>query len=624
MVSLADRAFTDRALREAWADVLKRDGRDGALTAGVERFEADLDNRIGALVRDLAWQTYQPQRLTEVTLPGDARVLHIPSVGDRVVERAIYAVILPLVDPVLGPSSFAYRPGLGVADAVQDLARQRDEGLGWVLLSDVDDCFPSIPVRLARRKLGALVTDTELLDVVDLLLNRQIHGGRGNSRYVRGLAQGCALSPLLSNLVLVDLDDALLDAGFAVVRYADNLAVTTADKDDAWEALRIASRALEAMAMSLGDEDTKVMSFDEGFSFLGEDFGPRYPPVLEDHRVQEPDQKVVYVARSGGRVRVARGRLLVQSHDDAELLSVPTSQVSRIVLFGSVGLTAGARSWAMATGVDVALCSRRGSYLGSLVSAEPGSRVSRLRAQLAIQNSPKARQLGQTIVEAKLRKQVVVLQRLGRREHAEVVEEAIREMRQALILIPDAQTTDELTGLEGAAAAAYFPALGSLLPEGLTFTHRTRQPPLDLPNAVLSFLYTILTGECVAALVAAGLDPAIGVLHSDADRRPSLALDLVEEFRPQVVDQVLVQLTRQGTLTAGHARTEEDRAGILLTKAGRDAVLTAYERRMLTTTKGALPDFSGTLRRHLYRQAQRLGGAIVDPDREFTGLAWRP
>ena len=265
-----------------------------------------------------------------------------------------------------------------------------------------------------------------------------------------------------------------------------------------------------------------------------------------------------------------------------------------------------------------------GADLGSLVGAEPGTKVTRLRAQLAAQGGRRAIELARTIVDAKVRKEIVVLQRLGLREHAPIIGEAIHQMRQALVLVPDADSTEELMGLEGASAAAYFPALGALMPEGLAFSHRTRQPPLDIANAALSFLYTILTAECVSALVAAGLDPAIGLLHADADRRPSLALDLVEEFRPQVVDQVLVQVARQGALTPGHGRSEEDRAGVLLTKAGREAVLAAYERRMLTTTKGALPGFAGTLRRHLYRQAQRLGSAILDPARDYTGLGWRP
>ncbi|MFC5041878.1 CRISPR-associated endonuclease Cas1 [Ornithinimicrobium kibberense] len=534
----------------------------------------------------------------------------------------MHDVLVPIVDPVLGPASYAYRPGLGVADAVQELARHRDEGFRWVALTDIDDCFPSSPVAVSRRRLGALVDDGQLLDVVDLLLDRKVQRPGGGRGVVRGLAQGCALSPLLSNLILVEVDQAVLAAGFSVVRYADNVAIAVSDRGEGMEALRHTSRALERMGMKLGSEDTAIMSFEEGFSFLGEDFGLRYPPVLSEAGVEEPEHKVVYVATQGARVRVAAGRLLVESAQDVDLLSVPTSRVSRIVLFGGVGLSAGARSWALTNGVDVVLASRRGSYLGSLQAAGV-TRVERVRAQLAAQGSQDAVALGRAIVEAKIRKQAVVLQRFGRRAHRDDVPAAVSQLQRSLRLLPETSSAQEIMGVEGAAAAAYFPAFGSLFPADLMFEHRSRQPPMDVANAALSFLYVVLLGECVSAVAAAGLDPAIGLLHSDDGNRPSLALDLLEEFRPLIVDQVVLEAARHRRLTPGHAHRETGRTGILLTRAGREEMLSGYERRMLRMTRGALPGFSGTWRCHLYRQAQRLAASISDPDVAWTGLSWR-
>ena len=141
--------------------------------------------------------------------------------------------------------------------------------------------------------------------------------------------------------------------------------------------------------------------------------------------------------------------------------------------------------------------------------------------------------------------------------------------------------------------------------------------------AALSFLYTILLGECVTALRATGLDPDMGVLHADHDTRPSLALDLMEEFRPLVVDHVVVTAARRHVLTASHDRDVAGKGGIFLTAVGRELMLNAYERRMLTCVAGALDDFRSTRRGHLYQQAQRLRAAIMDPEQKWTGLAWR-
>ena len=115
----------------------------------------------------------------------------------------------------------------------------------------------------------------------------------------------------------------------------------------------------------------------------------------------------------------------------------------------------------------------------------------------------------------------------------------------------------------------------------------------------------------------------MGVLHADHDTRPSLALDLMEEFRPLVVDHVVVTAARKHVFTASHGREVADKGGIFLTAAGRELMLDAYERRMLTCVAGALDDFRSTRRGHLYQQAQRLRAAIMDPEQKWTGLAWR-
>ena len=233
--------------------------------------------------------------------------MQIPTVRDRIVARAILQVLTPIIDPELGHASFGYRPGLGVVDAVQRLARLRDEGLTWVLRTDVDDCFPSVPVDRVRRLLAALVGDADLLRVVDHLLSRDVVTRSRGRRPLRGLAQGCPMSPILANLLLVLLDDDLLDEGFALVRYADDIAVAAATQDDAWQAWRCAAESLRRMHMHLGDEDTAVTTFEDGFTFLGEDFGPRYPPALDEVRVEEPRTQDS-VRRRSGRAGAHRGR----------------------------------------------------------------------------------------------------------------------------------------------------------------------------------------------------------------------------------------------------------------------------------------------------------------------------
>ena len=551
------------------------------------------------------------------------RTLHVPAVRDRVVERAVLAVLTPVIDPLLGPFSYAYRPGLGVADAAQAVAALRDEGLGWVARSDFHDCFGSIPVPLLRHMLSVLIEDPGLSGLIGELLGRRA-AAHGAGAVVQGLAQGSPLSPLWANLVLAGFDARVARAGFPLVRYADDLAALAASRDEAWEAMRVMSTAAGELGMPLATDKSAVMSFKEGFCFLGEDFGPRYPPVLAGHRVDEPDRRVVYLGRQSAHARLESGRLVVESPHEEELLNIPSGAVERIVCFGAVGISAGLRSWALATDVDLVFLSRRGSYLGHAWPAGSSQRIARLRAQLAFaDDSSRWLPFARAVVSAKVRKRIVLLQRFARRDNAGDVLAGAGQMEQLLAMLPDCGTRDELMGIEGAAAREYFGALARVVPDDMRFDGRSTQPPADLVNAALSYGYAIILGESVSALCAAGLDPAIGFLHTEQERRPSLALDLMEEFRPLIVDQVVIAAARRAELRPEHGHREESIHGVLLTKAGKEILVAGYERRMLQHTKGALPGLSGSLRRHLYRQAERIATCIRDPDTTWTGMSWR-
>lgn len=159
------------------------------------------------------------------------------------------------------------------------------------------------------------------------------------------------------------------------------------------------------MEYLVGEQDGQEwMSFDEGFAFLGEDFGPRYPPAIEEHRVREPTRRVVYLGLEGSRVFTAKGRLRVETRDDEPVLDVPISHVARIVCFGSVGMSAGVRSWALARDVEIVFLSRRGTYLGQMLSASSPTRAARLRAQLHIAEADSARMnFARAVVDAKIR-----------------------------------------------------------------------------------------------------------------------------------------------------------------------------------------------------------------------------
>ena len=140
--------------------------------------------------------------------------------------------------------------------------------------------------------------------------------------------------------------------------------------------------------------------------------------------------------------------------------------------------------------------------------------------------------LAASLIGAKIRGQIHVLTRIARRDEAVHVADTTAHMHAWRRSLAGARTLDEVMGIEGACSNAYFDVLSACVPADVTFDGRSRRPPRDLPNAALSYGYAILLSECVGALHAAGLEPSLGIAHAPTDKRPSLALDLMEQFRP--------------------------------------------------------------------------------------------
>lgn len=650
--SLFETLTSVETLTQAWQTVLARDARDGTLTAQTQRIAADPKGFINQLSQELRAGTYRPGPLWAMQIakngggaitPGAAgtdqaargqaagtpgartRTLRIPTIRDRVVERALVNTLSQRVDLLLSPCCFAYRTGLGRDDAIHHVTMLRDAGYLHVLRTDVRDYFPNLDVSQALRVLGRAVRCERTLALVGLVARPRRARGERRCRS-RGIAQGSTLSPLLANLVLADVDHQLCDAGFGYARFADDIIVCSPSREDLAHGARLLRALVGSLGLSLNEEKTSMTSFDEGFCYLGVELTRTQPAVDPRHDVKghpDPDH-VVYVGREGSRVRVSKGRLLVEADSGIPQMSIPRHAVCRLVLTGAVGLSAGARSWALRHDVDVVFLSRRGSYLGRLAAPRATASARRLLAQAAVCADESARlPLARSIVEAKLRHQVGLLQRLGRRQKGVQVGDVCAQLRTLMGDAAHAADTAELMGLEGAASLLYFEELSRLVPAEVVFEGRSRRPPRDLANAALSYGYAILLAECVGALLSAGLEPSLGVLHASTDKRPSLALDLMEEFRPLLVDRTVMALLRQRRLRPEHAVESPDGAGVWLERRGKKALVDGYEATMQRTVSGALPGFQGSWRRHVHHQAQRLARALLEPGESWEGVSWR-
>lgn len=600
-----------------------------------------------------------------------APVLWVPSLRDGIVERAVAAAVGPAAEALQSSSSFGARTGLGIDAVVGRLTRLRGEGCANVLLLEIEGCASGVDLDDALETLRRGVPCERTLDLLCLLGLPRFEGVRpGTEDRLRGVLEGSSLRPLLENLALTDVDDAMCDAGFAYLRHGSKIAMCAPGRSELVDGLALISELVRSRGLTINEDATAMTSFDEGFCHLGIDYSQDRP--LEPSAEAAAPVHVVYVGRDGSRVHVAKERLIVDTPDGLPQMSIPRRMVSRIVLTGNVGLSAGARSWALYNDIDVLCLSRRGTYLGQLAGPRSTANAQRLLRQAEFAADEEARlPLARSIVRAKLRNQLHVLHRLARRERegsagdvesagaamgdgmevcgnagvasgrasvaaaagvvgvareaAGVVglEAACRDIRCIMADLPDAASIEEIMGMEGAASNVYFACVAGLLPPEVSFPCRSRRPPRDMANAALSYAYSLLLGECTAALFAAGLEPSLGVLHASTDKRPSLSLDLMEEFRPLLVDRMVFGLLRSRRLRPEHAGPSDDGAGVWLTKDGKKAVVDGYEATLQRSVKGALPGFAGPWRRHIHHSAQLLGRAILEPGYDWVGVSWR-
>ena len=622
-MSLLDRIDV-ASLHAAWKHVEAADAEDGHLAPSMKRFSLAVDKNIERLEQELRLRTFQPRPLTPVAIPkrsGGRRTLHVPSARDRVVERSVHEILSPILDTYLTPCSYAYRPGLGTLHALRDLVDLRRQGFVWVVRADIANCFSSIDRNRLLLRLEQHINDTDLLDLCAAMITRPIRSKFGLRRPAVGIPQGGSLSPLLSNVFLDMFDRALLQRGHRVIRYADDIAIAAKSQSEADAALVAAHHAANTLGLELGEEKTMTASYEQGFYFVGEELNTKYPPDGTGHAFDAPQAKTLHVGVQGAGVRISKGRIIVNRNDKV-LLDAPSGHVGRLVLAGSVGFSAGARSWALANDIDVVFLSRRGSLLGSLQSSRTEAQLRRAQIQ-ATADPDISIQLARQFIKGKIRNQRTLLRRLIDSQNAETVAPAADELDRFDSLVCEADNLAELRGVEGIAARRYFEAIRALLPKDCGFKTRARRPPPDLVNSALGYAYAVLLGETNAACAAAGLDPTFGFLHEDHHKRPSLALDLMEEYRPLVVDQVVVELVRRRSLTTDQLRNDQYSKGVLLSEKGRRRLLAALEDRLLTIALHLPSRTRVSYRRSIQIQAMSITRSIRNQRIDYEPVRWR-
>ena len=600
-MSLLNLALSDDALTHAWSRVKENGGVPGADGVSIERFGADLLARLFKLRGQVKNANYVPDPLLRIELPRKGRaprLLAVPTVRDRVLHTAIALTINPILDPTFEEQSFAYRPGRSVRDAIAAVIGAREDGFGFIVDSDIAAFFDNIPHDELIKKLTAVLPDDSLLHLVAAWLAAPIKTADGFVKPGRGVAQGSPLSPLLSNLYLDGFDETIAASeSHRLIRYADDFVILATSNNEAELALEEAGLWLERSGLAINYDKTRIITFDQGFTFLGvrfegdsqwaEDetaeawllppefqknpykkpnhsghekrkFTPRHTPVPQPHstapgdleapqevRYQDtpaPLLRTLYLGEPGIYLRQEGGRILVVK-EDKELISLPIEKIDQVIIADEGAVSFGALRALLARGANFLLQGHAGEPHGLFIPANDTRITLRVLQHRRMRDATFNLAVARAIVAGKIANSRLLLRRYYRfRPGGESpVEPMLREVQAKS---QSAENLDVLRGYEGVAARHYFGAYRELLPESWKeqFSGRNRLPPHDAINAMLSYGYAVLYQNVLTLVCARGLEIHLGHLHALRDGHPSLVSDLVEEFRSLVVDAAVLKL----------------------------------------------------------------------------------
>lgn len=266
-------------------------------------------------------------------------------------------------------------------------------------------------------------------------------------------------------------------------------------------------------------------------------------------------------------------------------LTVPIHQLDGLAVFGGVHVTPAAMALCAEHHVAVSFLTESGRLLARVDAPGSGNVLLRREQFRAADDEGKRATVAKAVVAGKIHNARNLLLRSAREtavaDDQRVLAAAADRMGDTLPRVGTTPDADSARGYEGDAARIYFDVFGRLVlknRKAFTPNGRTRRPPLDRMNALLSFLYGLLRHDCAAALQAAGLDPSVGFLHVDRPGRPGLALDLMEEFRPLIADRVALTLVNRQQVTADGFVVREG-GGVEMTDATRRAVIAEYQKR---------------------------------------------
>lgn len=324
---------------------------------------------------------------------------------------------------------------------------------------------------------------------------------------------------------------------------------------------------------------------------------------------------LLYVNENNAYIGIEANRFFVRYSDGMKKM-IPVETLESITIMGHAQMTTQCVQECLKRGIPVSYYSKGGSYFGRLQSTGHVN-AKRQRQQCALYQSGFALQLSKKIIRAKLKNQQVVLRRYEKAKNISV-EEQLKMIRICREKVAQCLYIPEIMGYEGQGAKAYFSGLSRLIDPEFAFSGRNKRPPRDEFNSMLSLGYSIILNELYGKIEAKGLNPYFGFLHRDNEKHPTLASDMMEEWRAVIVDATVMSMINGHEMHKEDFTIDAEEPGCFLTRSGIKKYLTKLEKKLQTDVKYLdYIDYAVSFRRGISLQMDLLVKAIENEDADI-------
>lgn len=579
---------TEEFLFEAWKAIKSKNASGGIDGITLACFDDNLQTYISELSNDLKAGTWSPEPYLSIEIPkkkSEVRKLGLLSVKDKIVQYAIKTLVEPLFENIFMDSSYGYRPNKGhtkaVRRALSECCKKKNK---WVLRLDIDNYFDTINHHLLAARLHALISDEEIVRLIMLsvqmgIVNKHLKW----SDNLEGVPQGAILSPLLSNFYLHPFDKYVQTLTRSYVRYADDFCLMCETHEQAKSWLK---QVVSASYRQIANRAVLTRMMSE-IDYLSNEYQLYKKRILQDYvelydfhkgldkeeKAKEQNKKIIEQRKAEYRKREGEGsELLVNTFGCFVGLSgkgitvkrqgkvihqKPLGALSHITISSKgVTLSSNLIDYCLANKITIDFFNSSGGHTGSILSNKYIENT--LWNKQAQCGKEKRLFLATCMIEAKLKNQFYLVKYFHKyHKHCYNTLGAMYEELSAFNIrfktfVRNQDSKDEgyltqLVGQEAQGAVKYWGYVRELLADDkVGFVKRERKGATDLVNCMLNYGYALLYTRVWQALLGAKLNPFDSIIHVRQPGKPTFVYDVVEMFRSQVVDRVVISLVQKG------------------------------------------------------------------------------